>query len=106
VQGSGKILPGLEKELEGLEEGDKKAVDLSPERGYGQRDPEAVRKVSRSAFREPDSIQVGQRVSGESEGKRFEAKIVDVKPDVVTLDMNHPLAGRTLQFHLEVLEVR
>jgi FKBP-type peptidyl-prolyl cis-trans isomerase SlyD len=106
VQGSGQILPGLEKELEGLNEGDKKAVDLPPEKGYGHRDPDAMRRVSRSAFRDPDNVEVGQRVSGESDGKRFEATIAEVKPDAVTLDMNHPLAGRTLQFQFEVLEVR
>lgn len=106
VQGSGQILPGLEKELEGLNEGDKKEVKLPPESGFGERDPEALHKVSRSAFRDPENIEVGQRVTGESGGKRFEASITDVRPDEVTLDMNHPLAGRTLEFQVEVVEVR
>lgn len=106
VQGSGHILPGLEQELEGLNEGDKKEVKLPPERGYGHRDPDALHSVSRSSFKDPENIQVGQRVRGETERGKFEAVISEVKPDVVTLDMNHPLAGRTLEFQLEVKEVR
>jgi FKBP-type peptidyl-prolyl cis-trans isomerase 2 len=106
VQGSGQILPSLEKELEGLNEGDKRAIELPPERAYGQRDPEAFRKVSLSAFRDPDSIRRGQKVAGELEGRKFEAAVAAVGSDGVTLDMNHPLAGRTLEFQLEVVEVQ
>jgi FKBP-type peptidyl-prolyl cis-trans isomerase SlyD len=106
VQGSGQILPGLEKELEGLNEGDKKQVTLPPDKGYGQRDPEALRQVPRNAFKDSESIRVGLKVAGESERGRFEAFVTDVKPEVVTLDMNHPLAGRTLEYSLQVVEVQ
>jgi FKBP-type peptidyl-prolyl cis-trans isomerase SlyD len=106
VQGSGQILSGLEKELEGLNEGDKKGFELPPERAYGQIDPKAFRKVSRSAFRDPENIRRGQKVTGELDGKKFEAAVAEVASDNVTLDMNHPLAGRTLEFKLEVVEVR
>jgi FKBP-type peptidyl-prolyl cis-trans isomerase 2 len=106
VQGSGQVLPSLEKELEGLKAGDKKGIELPPERGYGQRDPRAFRKLSLSAFRDPDTIHRGQKVAGELDGQKFEAVVADVGSDNVTLDMNHPLAGRTLEFQLEVVEVR
>jgi FKBP-type peptidyl-prolyl cis-trans isomerase 2 len=105
VQGSGQILPGLEKELEGLNEGDKKGIELPPERAYGQRDPEAFREVSLSAFRDPDNLHRGQKVAGELDGRKFEAAVAEVGSDNVTLDMNHPLAGRTLEFQLEVVEI-
>jgi FKBP-type peptidyl-prolyl cis-trans isomerase SlyD len=64
VHGEGQILPGLEKEIEGLKEGETKKVVLLPDRGFGKRDPEAIRKVPRSAFKDPDNVQVGIKVSG------------------------------------------
>jgi FKBP-type peptidyl-prolyl cis-trans isomerase 2 len=106
VQGSGQILPGLERALEGLREGDEKTVKLPPDEGYGHRDPQALREVPRSHFKDPEEIQIGKHVAGETENGRFDAIIADVKPEVVTLDMNHPLAGKTLEFQLAVTEVQ
>jgi len=105
TQGSRQILPALERELEGLEVGDKKTVELPPEEGYGRRNPEAVRQVPRSLFPDPENIQLGRRVQAESEGGTFDASVADVGPDFVTLDLNHPLAGRTVVFEVEVVEV-
>jgi FKBP-type peptidyl-prolyl cis-trans isomerase 2 len=57
-------------------------------------------------FGDPENIQMGQRVQGESEGGgTFEASVTHVGPDEVTLDLNHPLAGRTVVFEVEVVEV-
>lgn len=105
VQGSGQILPGLEKNLEDLNTGDKKQITVSPEEGYGQRSPDAMKKVPRSAFAEPDKLQVGATVSGQAGDQTFSAVIVELSDEEVTLDMNHPLAGKTLEFDIEVVEV-
>lgn len=105
VQGRGQILPGLEKHLEGLNAGDKKQITIPSEEGYGQRTADAVKKVPRSAFADPDKLQVGAVVSGQAGDQTFSAVIAEISDDEVTLDMNHPLAGKTLEFDVEVLSV-
>ena len=106
VHGSGQLIPGLEERLEGRKQGEKMGVTLSPEKAYGQRKPEAVRTVAKSVFANPERIAVGSRVQGESDGRRFEASVTEMGPDKVTLDLNHPLAGKTLEFDVEVVEVK
>jgi FKBP-type peptidyl-prolyl cis-trans isomerase 2 len=105
VQGSGQILPGLEKQLEGLDAGDKKQVTVTSEEGYGQRSPEAIKKVPRSAFAESDKLEVGATVQGQAGDQTFSAVISEISDEEVTLDLNHPLAGKTLEFDIEVVGV-
>jgi FKBP-type peptidyl-prolyl cis-trans isomerase SlyD len=107
TQGRGEIIPGLEEQLEGLEAGDKKDVTVAPERGYGMPDPAAVREIPRSVFADGGSgVNAGDRVSGRMQGRPFEATVATTTPDTVTLDLNHPLAGKTLQFEVEIVDVR
>lgn len=106
VQGNGQIISGLEEQLEGLEVGDKKQLTLPPEKAYGPWRPEAVRRVSKDVFADPENVKPGEVVSGESDGKKFHATITEVGVDEVTLDTNHPLAGRTLNFEVQILEIR
>ena len=105
VQGSGQIIPGLEEKLAGLGTGDKREVDIQPEKGYGQRDPDGLQKVPRSAFRNADEIKIGDSVSGRRGEDTFQARVAGVTDDDVTLDLNHPLAGKTLHFEVEVVDV-
>jgi FKBP-type peptidyl-prolyl cis-trans isomerase SlyD len=105
VQGSAEIVPGLEEELEGMKTGDKKAVSISPEKGFGQPNPDAFQKVARKAFNDTENLEEGEWVFGDMGGQKFRAKIVDVGDEEVTLDLNHPLAGKTLEFSIEVVEV-
>lgn len=106
VQGAGQIIPELERELEGLKEGDSREVVLPPEKAYGLRDPEAIQQVSKSAFQDPEQLRVGGMVQGRtSEGTAFQASIVELNEEEVTLDLNHPLAGKTLHFQVEVVGV-
>lgn len=105
VQGSGELLPALEEGLEGMKEGETKQLELPPERAYGPRNPEAMKTVEKSAFAEPGDIRVGSRVKGEAGGSPFEAVVAEVGSDKVTLDFNHPLAGRTLEFDVKVVGV-
>lgn len=105
VHGSGQIIPGLETEITGMEKGDKKSVEVTPEKGYGQRDPRAVQNVPKTAFNEPDKLQVGGVITGEANGQPFQAMVTGISDDEVTLDMNHPLAGKTLNFDIEIVEV-
>lgn len=105
VQGQGQIIPGLEEQLEGLKAGEKTQVTITPEKGYGHRDAEAVRTVPKAAFRNADQLKVGDKVSGDIGGHRFEAQIARVGPEDITLDMNHPLAGKTLHVEVQVVEI-
>lgn len=105
THGESQILPGLEEQLQGLEEGQHKVVAVEPEGAYGQPDPEAVRSFPRSAFRDLQEVRAGQMIRGKVGGDEFRATIVSVDADQVLLDMNHPLAGKTLEYEVEIVKV-
>lgn len=105
-QGEGQLIPGLEQKLEGLDAGDKKDVTVSPEAGYGAHDPENVIPVPKSSFSSPENIEIGSFVEGRTgQGQPFRAKVTEMRDDEFVLDLNHPLAGKTLHFKVEVVEV-
>lgn len=106
VQGAGQILPGLEEQLGAFRAGDHKLLRIGPDGGYGEFDPNAVARVPKEAFRDLDGIAVGVRVAGQQDGRRFQATITGIDDHNVTLDLNHPLAGKTLDFEIEVVDVR
>ncbi|MEJ2705339.1 MAG: peptidylprolyl isomerase [Sedimentisphaerales bacterium] len=104
--GEGKILPGIEHAVEGMNVGESKSVNVPPEQGFGQRRQELIEKVGRDKF--PDNIEpaVGKKLQvPQQQGQPMEVTIVDVSDESVTLDANHPLAGKELAFDLELLEV-
>lgn len=106
LHGKGNIIPGLEDALAGKAEGDTLDVTVAPERGYGPRDERLVQIVPRAKFGEVQGLAVGMqvRVHGQ-QGARI-VTVVRVDRDFVTVDGNHPLAGRTLHFSVEVTGVR
>lgn len=105
-QGQGQLIPGLEKKLEGLDAGDKKEVTVPPDSAYGERDPENVIPVPKASFSSPENIQVGTFVEGRTgQGEPFRAKVTEERDQEFVLDLNHPLAGKTLHFQVEVVEV-
>lgn len=105
VQGSGQIIPGLEEQLEGLKVGDKKEVIVAPDKGYGTVDLGAFQKVPATAFQNAKELKVGDIVSGQLGEQVFNAIVSAMGVDEITLDFNHPLAGKTLRFAVEVVEV-
>ena len=106
VQGQGQIIPGLERQLVGLHVGDAKEVTVSPDEGYGQMNPKAVREVPKTQLPADLTLAVGMVLRGTNkEGSPFRARIQKVEPETVTLDLNHPLAGKTLQFKVKVVSV-
>jgi FKBP-type peptidyl-prolyl cis-trans isomerase SlyD len=106
VHGEGQIIPGLEEVLAGLAPGDKKAFRIPPEKAYGEHDPNAVQEVPKTAFQEPDQLAVGTQVNGRTgDGQAFQARVAEIGGDTITLDMNHPLAGETLDFEVELVTV-
>ncbi|MFC1522841.1 peptidylprolyl isomerase [Elusimicrobiota bacterium] len=106
VQGSGQIIPGLEEQLEGMKAGDQKKVTIAPEKGYGTVMQDAFQKVPRSAFKNIDNLKVNDVVSGQSQGRPFRARVAGIEGEEVTLDLNHPLAGKTLNFDVKVIQVK
>lgn len=105
TQGAGEIVPGLESQLMGLNVGDKKQVTVSPEEAYGMHDPQAVKKVPREAFGDTEGLEVGSVVQGTVGDRAFQATVVGIEATEITLDLNHPLAGKTLNFEIEVVSV-
>lgn len=105
--GSGSIIPGLEKALEGKAAGDELSVTVNPEEGYGEYNDELVFSVGKDRFQDPSIIEVGSQVQAQSaDGSVQVLTIKGVADEEVTLDANHPLAGQTLHFDVAVSEVR
>lgn len=106
LHGKGNIIPGLEEALAGKAAGDKLDVTVAPERAYGPRDERLVQIVPRARFGEVAGLQPGMQVRANGpQGPRV-VTVVRIDRDFVTVDGNHPLAGRTLHFSVEVAEVR
>ena len=107
IHGAHQIVPGLEKELIGLAAGEAKDVVVQPEEGYGQPDPQGIFGVPRAAFPPGAELSVGESFLGEDDqGGQVPVRVIEVKEDMIVVDANHPLAGETLYFHVEVREVR
>lgn len=108
MQGQGQIIPGLEKELYGMGEGDEKEVVVQAAEAYGEYDEDQLQEVPRSIF--PDNINLEEglslRMRDQQSGQLFDAVVDEVGPESVVLDLNHPLAGETLYFDVKVAGVR
>ena len=107
IHGHGNLIPGLEKELEGMAIGEKKNVTIEPEEAYGEYDPEAVYELERSLFPADFPIEKGRMVPLEDdEGNHLHSYILEWNDDTVTVDLNHPMAGKTLTFDCEIVTLR
>jgi len=107
LHGEGQIVPGLEAALAGLQPGDQRQVVVKPEEGYGEHDPRGLQEVQRTAFPQGFNPEVGMELTAEGEnGEPVPFSIREVRPDSVLIDLNHPLAGKTLYFDVTVRDVR
>jgi len=106
LHGHGNLVPGLERELTGKGLGDKLRVKLSPAEGYGEHVQELVQQVPRRALKGVPSVRVGMRLQAQTVHGMRAVTVSRINGDLVTLDGNHPLAGKTLDFEIEVAEVR
>lgn len=103
--GSGQMIPGLEENVEGLKQGDQKNFSVDPEKGYGHIDPQAVQKLPLTAFKDQGVLKVGEVVAGKIGDQPFQAKVIQIDEKEVTLDLNHPLAGKILDFEVQIITV-
>ena len=107
LHGVGQMVPGLEKELEGLTIGDKKDVTVSPVEGYGDLNPQLKIEVDRANFPKDADIQPGMQFEGKGDGGTQTVFTVKaVVGDKIHVDGNHPLAGEALHFSVEITGVR
>jgi len=104
--GEGHLIAGFETALMGMKPGEKKAVLIESKDAYGEHNPEAIQQVPLTSFPEGFIALEGEIVQGEGgNGQMFSATIVEKSEEEVTLDFNHPLAGKDLNFEIEVLSV-
>jgi FKBP-type peptidyl-prolyl cis-trans isomerase SlyD len=105
LQGSHFMIQGLENELEGKTVGDKFVIDIAPNLAYGDRHDELVQAVPRSMFEDME-INPGMTFRATTDDGEQSVMILDINEEEVIVDGNHPLSGLTLNFDVEVLEVR
>ncbi|WP_426689486.1 FKBP-type peptidyl-prolyl cis-trans isomerase [Rhodanobacter ginsengiterrae] len=106
LHGKGHIVPGLEKQMEGRVVGDKFDAEVTPEEGYGVHHAEMMQEVPREAFQGVEDIQPGMQFQGNGPEGQINVTVTKVENGVVFIDANHPLAGKTLHFAIEVTDVR
>ena len=106
VIGSGNVIPGFENGVVGMEIGESKVLTIPPEEAYGERRAELVVEVNRSDFPENITPSIGLQLQmTQPNGNSLNVIITDLTEEVVTLDANHPLAGQTLFFDVELVEI-
>ena len=105
--GDGHYIPGFEKGVVGMEVGETKTLTLPPEEAFGTRHEELVMKVARSEFPERLVPAIGQQFQIRQEsGEPLEVTVSNLDEETVTLDANHPLAGHTLTFSIQLVTVK
>jgi FKBP-type peptidyl-prolyl cis-trans isomerase SlyD len=106
TQGADQILPALEAQLVGLTAGDSKHVTLSPEQGYGPVNPELLQSVPAEQVPEDARVVGAQLVAQSQSGERRPVRVHAIEGDQIVMDLNHPLAGETLNFDVKILSVQ
>lgn len=105
THGEGQIIKGLEEVLEQMNAGDKKTVHVEAEKAYGPVLQEAIKRVPKDAVMNADQLKVGDMVGASNGGHTFRAVVKEISDKEITLDFNHPLAGKDLTFDVEIKEI-
>ena len=106
LHGKGQIIPGLEKQLEGLDVGESRQLTIAPKDGYGEPDPENLQEVDREQFGDRELKEGDEFVAIDDHHNEIPVRVEKVKGDKVVVDFNHPLAGKTLHFSVTIKQVR
>jgi len=107
LHGHSQIVPGLERALVGKKTGDKVLASIQPEDGYGDYDSQLTSSVARKQFPKGVSLNVGEMFEfSNAQGEPVVVRIAAIDADTVTVDANHPLAGKVLHFDVEIVDVR
>jgi len=106
VQGQKMMIPGLEKELAGMKVGGEKNVTVKPEDAYGQINPNGFQEIPKEKI-PPNALKVGAVLQGQDDqGRPMLARIKEVKEKSVVIDLNHPMAGKTLVFNVKIVDIQ
>jgi FKBP-type peptidyl-prolyl cis-trans isomerase 2 len=101
--GSGQIIPGLDEAVPGMKVGDEKTVRVEPENAYGAHNPLARQAVPRANISDDVPLEVGLQLQAQTEsGQTMTVVVAELSEDEVILDANHPLAGKTLTFEIQL----
>jgi FKBP-type peptidyl-prolyl cis-trans isomerase 2 len=104
--GAGEIIPGLDREVEGMAVGETKQVDVAPGDAYGEHDPARQQTVPRDQIPGHIPTDVGTQLQLQTpDGQAVPVVVTEATDEEVTLDANHPLAGKTLKFDVELVEI-
>ncbi len=106
LHGAHNIIPGLEQALEGKVVGDELEVTVAPADGYGERSEDRIQQVPKEAFEGMEKLEPGMAVIAQTDDGQINLVITEVNDDQVTVDANHPLAGKSLKFSVTVEDVR
>jgi FKBP-type peptidyl-prolyl cis-trans isomerase SlyD len=106
LEGKDQIIPGLERELAGMEAGEKRRIVVSPDEAYGDHDPGLVVDVRRSQLPADSDPMVGDQLTISDEEAGPVLTILAIDGDTITLDGNHPMAGKELHFDVEIVAIR
>jgi peptidylprolyl isomerase len=102
----GKILPGVEQEVIGMKPGDTKTIDIPADKAYGQHRKDLVLVVDKSKIPSHLKPTIGQQLKlNQPDGRSIPVRVTDITQSKVTLDANHPLAGKDLTFEIELVEI-
>lgn len=104
--GKGMLIPGFEAAVEGHEAGETVTVTIPPDQAYGDADPELVFTVARAQVPSHIPLEAGVPLQLSNEQGQMDVTITEVGADEITLDANHPLAGKELTFEIEIVEVK
>ena len=106
VVGGGNIIQGFDTAVVGMNVGDRKTIEIPPEKGYGEHDDKLVAEIDRSQVPDNVELQVGAAMQVKhANGQVMNVTVADLTDAHVTLDANHPLAGKTLTFDIELVEI-
>ena len=104
--GSHQVINGFEEAVEGMETGEKKEIKVEADNAYGQHQQELIVSVGKEQFPPDVTPEVGKSVNvQDNQGSQYTMRITDTDEKSVTLDANHPLAGKTLNFDIELVEI-
>lgn len=106
ILGMGNIIPGLERAFVGKKKGDEFNVRVKPEDGYGTRDESLVEVVPRAQFGGVKDLRVGMQLQAQTDDDVMVVTVVKLTDGEVTVDANHPLAGKSLNFDVKVVDIR
>lgn len=105
--GGNEVIPGFEKAVRGMKAGEKKSFSVGPEEGYGPENPKAFQEVPKKQLPPDITPKAGMILFAQGPDKQpIPVRIKEVRDDVVVMDFNHPLAGKTLRFDIEVVEIK